>query len=404
MPRSTLRRVRGSRVRVLLHGGEYVGGLAAIRALSAAGYEPWVATSQPGSYGGRSRAAAGVVAVPEPDPENNDLARALARAAVRLSASVVLPGTERGLMALARGVDEFPDEVAVGVCSPDTVAVATDKALLIPLARAAGLDVPPTVVVSADAEPMELREISYPAVVKPERSELRTADGVLEHFGVTLVADREELRAALAALPEGRGVVQSYIEGRLGAAAGVFWDGEIVCAAHMVADRTWPPRCGTVSYGYTIAADPEFEQAIGELLGRLGWQGIFQIDYIERDGRRFVIDLNPRIYTWLSLAVAAGANLPAVWTALLLGEAPVVGRWRAGVRYRHEPYDSRALLTAFRAGARGSALSGLVPRPNTVHAIFSLRDPMPGLTVLGLLAGWVGGRIATAPGSPGSTP
>jgi predicted ATP-grasp superfamily ATP-dependent carboligase len=387
---------------VLLHGAEYVGVLAAVRALSAAGYEPWVATSQPGSYGGRSRAAAGVVPVPEPDLENHDLARALAQAAVRLSAAVVLPGTERGLVALARDIDEFPEDVAVGVCSPETVAIATDKALLIPLARAAGLDVPPTVVVSAAEEPIQAHEVSYPAVVKPERSELRTANGHLQHFAVALAADGEELRAALAALPKGRGVVQPYIEGRLGAVAGVFWDGEIVSAAHMVADRTWPPRCGTVSYGYTIAADPEFERAIGDLLGRLGWQGIFQIDYIERDGRRFLIDLNPRIYTWLSLAVAAGANLPAVWTALLLGETPVVGRYRAGVRYRHEPYDSRALITAFRAGARGSALSGLVPRPNTVHAIFSLRDPMPGLTVLGNLAGWVGGRIATAPGGAGS--
>ncbi|HEX2104114.1 MAG TPA: hypothetical protein VHF51_10720 [Solirubrobacteraceae bacterium] len=382
--------------RVLLDGGQYVGVLAAVRALRAAGYEPWVATSEPDSYGGRSRAAAGVVVLPDPGFDDNRFARSLARAAARISAAVVLPGTERGLIALSRGVAEFPAGVAVGVCPPATVALATDKTLLHQLARAAGLDVPATRVLSAAEVAESPPDVSYPAVVKPQRSELPTSLGELEHFAVTRVKSREELHAALLALPGACGVVQPYIDGRLGATAGVFWDGEIVCAAHMAAERTWPPGCGTVSYGRTVAPDPEFDLAIGSLLERLGWRGIFQVDYIERDGRRLVIDLNPRIYTWLTLAVAAGRNLPAVWTALLLGREPEIGRYKCGVRYRHEPYDGRALMSAFRGGARAAALTGLLPRPRTAHAVVSLRDPMPALTALESAATWMRSRRAMA--------
>ena len=38
----------------------------------------------------------------------------------------------------------------------------------------------------------------------------------------------------------------------------------------------------------------------------------------------YVIDVNPRIYGAIGLAIAAGQNLPAIWTDLLLGRTPLV--------------------------------------------------------------------------------
>jgi predicted ATP-grasp superfamily ATP-dependent carboligase len=167
----------------------------------------------------------------------------------------------------------------------------------------------------------------------------------------------------------------------VGAVGAVMWDGELVCSVHMVADRIWPPHCGTFAYARTVPPDPELHHAAERLLTRLGWRGIFRFDWLEWRGHRYVIDLNPRIFTSLGLAIAAGANLPAVWVDLLLGRRPRVHGCHPGVRYRYEKDDVRAVLRGARAGGHG-ALRALAPRRATTHAVFSLWDPMPVMTTL----------------------
>jgi predicted ATP-grasp superfamily ATP-dependent carboligase len=387
--------VTHDRVRVLLTGGEFIGGLAAVRALRAAGFEPWVAVTRSGAYASRSRAAAGTVAVPDAALDPDGFVTALAEAARSLSAAVVLPGTERGLVALAGREDAFPVGTALGTCPPEAVQKAIEKPLLEQLAASAGLQTPPSTTLSlADVNGRE-REVRYPAVVKPLQSELPDLDGSLRHFGARRVEGPAELRAALGILPAQGWLVQPYLVGRLWAVCGVSWRGELVCAAHQVSERIWPPGCGGSAYAITVSADAELERAVGRLLGLIGWSGLFQAQFIRKE-RAFLIDLNPRIYGSLSLAVAAGLNLPAIWTDLLLGRRPEVGRYRAGVRYRAEENDVRALGSALLSGRLRFVLHGLLPRRGTVHAIVALRDPGPALTSLAKLAAKLSLRRAHA--------
>jgi hypothetical protein len=105
----------------------------------------------------------------------------------------------------------------------------------------------------------------------------------------------------------------------------------------------------------------------------------------------YVVDLNPRPYGSLALAIGAGLNLPAIWTDLLLGRRPVVGTARVGVRYRAESHDYKALVSAVIAGRIADALRIARPRRRTVHAIFSFREPAPVLTAFEILKA---GRLA----------
>jgi hypothetical protein len=130
----------------------------------------------------------------------------------------------------------------------------------------------------------------------------------------------------------------------------------------------------------------------------MNWSGIFQAQFIHSASKQYLIDFNPRIYGSLALAVAAGMNLPAIWVELLLGRSPVVPGYQVDVGYRSEERDIRAMLTALARGRPAAALKVLIPRPGTVHAVFSLRDPLPVLTSIGKLAGvaWGRGRHQTA--------
>ena len=180
-------------------------------------------------------------------------------------------------------------------------------------------------------------------------------------------------------------MIAVLISSAMTAVGGVFWDGEIVAAVHQAAERIWPVDCGVISYATTIARDTELEDALARLLARIGWQGLFQVQFVERGAHRYLIDLNPRIYGSLALALAAGQNLTGIWADLLLGRRPTVGGYRIGVRYRAEELDFRALAKLARRGRIADVMRGLLPRPNTVHAVFSRNDPLPLLASAGAL-------------------
>jgi biotin carboxylase len=397
--------------RLLLAADHRYASLGAVRALREGGYTPWVAATERGWYAARSRAAAGVVAVPDVRCDPDGFVAALVSAASSLEIAAVLPASEAALLALAGHQHMFP-RTAVGVCAPGIVQRATDKVALLELAAEARLPLPPSVILTQPEIDRRGRDLRYPVIVKPVRSEMTAPDGSLRYESVRRVRSFEALSRAVEQVPGRKWVVQQYLPGILRAVCGVVWNGELVCAVHQVTHRTWPPD-GPSAYAQTTAADPDLEQGVARLLGLVGWSGVFQAQFIESDGRNYLIDFNPRLYGSVSLAVFAGLNLPAIWANLLVGGAPAAGNYRVGVRYRCEERDLRALLAALAHGRVGVVVDGLVPRRRTVHAIFSRRDPLPAITSIAKLSRRlmtmplrqrVRGASVSPPGSSASSP
>lgn len=362
--------------RVLLCIDESPASLAATRGLRSGGYEPWLATSQSGTPASRSRDAAGVTRLPAPQSDPERYAIELASLAGRVGAAAVLPATESTLRALSGREHLFPRPV--GTCGVERLERATDKGELSPAGARVGLPAPPAVELSAGDD---LSGVELPVVVKPIRSVVERADGTLQTVDVTRADDLETLRRALEAQP-GPMLVQRYVEGTLGAVAGVAWEGDVLVTSHQRSARIWPPGRGITAYGRTVAPDPALDRSVRELLTWVGWSGIFQVQVIHGEERPWLIDLNPRIYGSIGLAISAGLNLPAIWADLLLGREPRIGTARIGQGYRVEEDDLRALVGLFRSGRRREALAGALPRRHTAHAALALRDPLPFLSTL----------------------
>jgi predicted ATP-grasp superfamily ATP-dependent carboligase len=373
------------RGRVLCGVDEATGSLAGVRGLRAAGYEPWLALSQAHTYVARSRAAAGSVQLPNPKADPDRYALQLAAEVRRLQANIVLPFTEGTLRALTGREGLFKGAV-LGTCSREQLDRATDKGLFAQLCREAGLATPPTVEVNAES--VDQVDIAVPAILKPQRTVSRDGDGdSLRTRHVLRVTNRDELQRELEARPDETFFMQPFLRGTLAAICGVVWRGRLVCASHQVSPRIWPSECGISSFAETVPPDEEREAGVARLLELIGWSGIFGIQFILNSRGSYAIDLNPRIYGSAALAIAAGHNLPAIWVDFLLGRRPKVRPYRVGVRYRVEEDDIRALALEFRRGNRRAAIRGLLPHRSTVHAVFSLRDPLPALeSVRNLLA------------------
>ena len=369
--------------RVLLLVDESHGCLAATRGLRAGGYEPYVGSARGDEPAAHSNAAAGVVRLPDPFAEPNAYVQRAADAAERLGIAAVLPAMESSLRALTTREHLFPAGVAVGTNPLEMLEQATDKARLEQLAEEAGLRAPRTVELDASKLDAQLEDVRFPAVVKPLRSVEVQADGSLRMAQVTRVDDEHALREAVAAAPDERWAVQPYVEGVLGAIGGVSWQGRLVTAVHQVSPRIWPPGKGISTFAVTVPPDVPRQAGVARMLKALDWSGIYGVQFIVgNDGEAYVIDLNPRVYGSIGLAIAAGQNLPVIWTDLLLRRRPTIRPYRVGVGYRDDINDLRALAQWFLGGRRGEAVRGMLPRRRTTHTLLALRDPRPFVVTL----------------------
>ena len=364
---------------VVVTGSEFPSGLALLRAVQAGGYAPIAAVTRPHALGARSRAAHAVEVVPDPVSDPIAFVRDVGTIAERHGAPV-LPGTEPAVRAFAHHHDQLPGSVVVGCPSAAIVDRVLDKGALEGLAIAGGLRTPPTRMLTA--EDADRWDGGFPAVVKPISSYVVHADGTMQQATVLSVPDRSRLASVLAALPGGRGLVQPYLVGHLRTVDGLAWDGEVVGIAQRTGDRIWPRDCGAVSYARLVESDPELERCCRRMLADASWSGLFNLQFLEAPGGPFLIDFNPRAWSALAVQVEAGANVPAAWVDLLLGRPVRQVVPRIGRRFRSELDDVRSLQGAWRDGQRSTALSGLLPRPRTSHAIFSWADPAPAMHVL----------------------
>lgn len=332
--------------------------VAAVRALARAGYRAVVTVTGERSAAAVSRGCAGVLRVPAVDSPGFRAAVTTFLASERNA--VVLPASDAVLVAL-----EHPG------------AALVDKGVLPGRAAAAGLAVPETQEFgAADALLAAAGGLAYPVVVK---SAVKTGTGE----NTRRVDDAAHLAAAVESLT-GAVVVQPFASGDMRAVCGVLADGQLLAVVHQAYTRIWPPGCGTASAAVTTAPDLDLEARLPRLLA--GHEGVFQVQLIGDQ----VIDVNPRVYGSLPLAVAAGADLPDIACRAATGRTPAeLVRGRPGVRYRWLEGDLRRLLHDVRGGTLrpGAAARALAPRRGTAHSIESLRDPGPFLLRLAEAAG-----------------
>ncbi|MBI4609217.1 MAG: ATP-grasp domain-containing protein [Candidatus Rokubacteria bacterium] len=309
---------------------------------------------------------------------------------------MLMPMTERTILALMVRREEIESRVALApLPAPEALSVVFDKHATIELATSLGVPVPKTLRLSGLEDLDRLRsEISFPAVIKPRRSEIWTADDRIVPGGpVEYCFSAEELEAKYLAvhrrapLPliqefipgEGYGVSVLYRRGRLKA-----------LFAHRRLRMIRPTGSGS-SLRESIAPPPAMVDAARALLDALAWHGVAMVEFKldARDGTPKLMEVNGRFWNSVPLAVAAGVDFPFLLYRLAVdGDVREHLEYRVGVQSRWLVGDVRHLVEVLGGKPRGWA-DGFPSRWRTLRDFmkffgrdmhydeFWLSDPLP---------------------------
>lgn len=254
-----------------------------------------------------------------------------------------------------------------------------DKERMGRAALAAGLEVPEAWYPQDGAEVERLaRSLRYPVFVKPRahvlaRSRGGAGKGVRVHGPESLAAVWASLRAGTAHHPEvlrripmaDRPIIQACFraEERVYTVDG-FVDGNGVLVGALACEKILqvPRKRGPGVCFDEAPVDPEVAAGLERMCRAVGFRGVFDAEFLVADGRRMLIDFNPRFYNHMAFEVDRGLPLPwlayqaALGPDAAAGAAPVAAPPAGGASGRIYVHHSlTALLLAFQALAGGMA-------------------------------------------------
>jgi predicted ATP-grasp superfamily ATP-dependent carboligase len=362
---------------VLVTDGEERSALAACRGLARAGHTVAVAAGRRPAVAQFSSTCAQRLLVP-PSLSSDEFAGALAKAVRINHYDAVLPGSDAALLALSQFRDRLPTSLLLGFPSHETVGRALDKRALLEEAGRIGLPVLESEECVGTRQAVAAATwFGFPVVVKPTTSVVATGQCARREPS-RVVHNQAQLARVLSALGTPVLVQRFYDHATVLSLGGVATDHGLAALSAARWSRRWPPVGGSASWAETVVPPPPIVERAETLLAALGWHGIFELELLDLGHGRFApVDLNPRVFGWMTLALRAGANLPAVWIDCLRGLGPSGVVARPGVRYRWEEGDVRHFFWQLRHGRPQAAAAVLRPRRGVAHAYFERSDPAP---------------------------
>jgi predicted ATP-grasp superfamily ATP-dependent carboligase/LmbE family N-acetylglucosaminyl deacetylase len=330
-----------------------------------------------------SRYVSGWVDDPRPD-EDALVAALLERARTSEQPTVLFYQSDAELLLVSRRRDELSPALRYVVPEADLVEKLVDKAAFQELAQRTGLPVPPGHVLDLARPELDDR-LTFPLLVKPLRRE-RSWDSVTAAKATT-VQDRGQLDALVEAMAPAHAqlMVQQPVFGpetRM-ESYHVYVDASGRVAAEFTGRkvRTYPLEMGHSTSVATSDA-PDVARLGREVVEALDLRGVAKLDFKrDDDGRLWLLEINARFNLWHNVGAAAGANIPAiVWADLLGLPRPPLTTARPGVVWCRVERDYRAAraegLTRWQWLRFAAAAETRTP--------VDLTDPLP------LLAGTVG--------------
>jgi D-aspartate ligase len=302
---------------------------------------------------------------------------------------VLYPTRDETVAAISRHRTALTEMFRVPTPEWDTVRWASDKRATYQLAARLEIPTPRTWYVDELAQ-LDAIEGDGPFVIKPaiKGDFFQTTKAKAWKAG-----DRAELvrrfEEGARLVGQGELMVQELIpgDGRQQFAYCAFYkDGESVGSMAVQRRRQHPPEFGRASTFVKSIDLPTLTEPSERFLREIDYYGLIELEYKLdlRDGRYKLLDVNPRTWGYHSLGGDAGVDFPLLLFRDQLGQPVDVCRARPGRRWIRLLTDVPTGLLEIRSGNLQWRNYLRTLRFDT-EAVFSRKDPMPGLAEVALI-------------------
>lgn len=183
-------------------------------------------------------------------------------------------------------------------------------------------------------------------------------------------------------------IIQQYIEGKGVGYFGVFSNGSVVSSFMHERVRETPPSGGASSCAKSIYMS-ELEDQGKRLLEHLVWSGPAMVEFkiSQSDGHLYLMEINPKLWGSLDLAISCGVNIPVDIVSLIIEpnqpfkEKPyIIGKlfsWPFDGEIRHVLENPKAFVTVLLDSCRPSIANNLRLtdlKPGLLSLVFSCRN------------------------------
>jgi len=370
----------------LVIGGDYKS-LGIVRSLGRRGVPVWVLTDEH-VLAGWSRYCRRTIPWPV-GPEAEQVARLLAIARENgLDGWTLFPGGEESAALIARNREALAERYRLSILVGwTTLQKAYDKRLMHRVADDVGVEHPLTSY-PRHRDDVAAYDGPFPAVLKP------AIRPTIDRFTIDKGWPATDLASLLTRYDEACAVsdpaaimIQEVISGggesQLSFAA-LCRSGEPIASVVARRTRQWPMDFGRASTFVETIDAPEVEELAARVLRALRFDGIVELEFKRdpRDGRLLLLDINPRVWGWHTLARAAGVDMPYLLWRMVHGEPVKPVRARPGVRWVRGLTDLPTAIGAIRRGKLSPVDYLWSLRPPIECSVIAFDDPLPALLEL----------------------
>ena len=312
---------------ILLGNANYYGTLAAVRSLGRAGVK--VVTVDPSviCHSRYSRYSSQHLRCPAFE-DSSAWAEWLMRKARVGSRRAIYATSDAVSFALARYRDELSVDFELYQPGLDTVMSILDKGLLMQNARAIGIETPQTWFPKNSVEAARIaKDVGETVLIKPSSQlaqRTKTKGTIVESRGhrVQSIFDSylkdQSIDSEFAKL--NRATMTPLVQQYYPQSADNVYSlsgfreknegGMIMRAARKILQQ--PRKIGTGLCFEPTVVDPRLAEQTKQLCERIGYYGVFELEFILAEGKAMLIDFNGRFYNQIAFDMARGMELPAL--------------------------------------------------------------------------------------------
>jgi len=299
-----------------------------------------------------------------------------------LSGCVLFPSDDECVRIFAQHRERLSEHYLVTTPPWDIVQFVYDKRLTHRLATEQGVPVPETYNPGRVDDLVSLN-LDFPVVLKPAISAHLSWVTQKKAYRANDMQELVNLYEMMAAIMDPSEIlIQELIPGRaenLFSFVGFFKDGVTVAGLSARRPRQHPMEFGRASTFVETVNVPELERLATQLLQGIAYSGLAEVEFMydQKDERFELLEVNPRIWGWHTIAIRAGLDLPYIAYVDAIGKELKVEPVREGVKWVRLVTDVPTAALEILAGRLTVRQYLASMFGDTEFAVLWLSDPLP---------------------------